>query len=86
MRWTHANGASIFLALIYMHIGRGIYYKRYYNTYTWLVGVVLIALTILTAFLRYVLPWGLISFWGATVITNLIGVIPEVGVKIVRWI
>nr|YP_001481131.1 cytochrome b [Phallusia mammillata]CAL23073.2 cytochrome b [Phallusia mammillata] len=85
-RSIHANGASVFLALIYLHMGRGIYYKRYGNLHTWSVGVVLLALSMLTAFLGYVLPWGQMSFWGATVITNLMTAIPIWGGALVTWV
>lgn len=86
LRTIHANGASIFFICIYLHIGRGIYYRSYKFIYTWLVGVLILFLTIATAFIGYVLPWGQISFWGATVITNLISAIPYIGNELVQWI
>lgn len=86
LRVLHANGARIFFILIYIHIGRGIYYGSYRLTKTWLSGVSILLLRIATAFLGYVLPWGQISFWAATVITNLLSVIPYVGVLLVEWI
>nr|YP_008082961.1 cytochrome b [Polycarpa mytiligera]CCO25740.1 cytochrome b [Polycarpa mytiligera] len=86
IRAAHANGASLFLFCIFMHIGRGLYYKSFMNVHTWGVGVVLLILSMLTAFFGYVLPWGQMSFWGATVITNFLSVIPYYGVDIVNWI
>lgn len=86
IRTIHANGASIFFLFIYIHIGRGIYYQSYKFIETWSVGVILFFLTIITAFIGYVLPWGQISFWGATVITNLLSAIPYLGIDIVQWI
>lgn len=86
IRVTHANGASIFFIFIYLHIGRGIYYGSYTLKETWITGVTILLLTIITAFLGYVLPWGQISFWGATVITNLLSAIPIIGPIIVQWI
>lgn len=86
LRTLHANGASFFFICIYFHIGRGIYYGSYKFFYTWIVGVVLFFLTIGTAFIGYVLPWGQISFWGATVITNLLSAIPYIGTELVQWL
>nr|AOW42957.1 cytochrome b [Lethenteron appendix] len=86
MRNLHANGASMFFICIYAHIGRGIYYGSYLYKETWNVGVILFALTAATAFVGYVLPWGQMSFWGATVITNLISAVPYVGEYIVVWL
>ena len=86
LRTLHANGASFFFICIYIHIGRGIYYGSYKYIYTWIVGVILLFLTIGTAFIGYVLPWGQISFWGATVITNLVSAIPYIGTEIVQWL
>jgi len=85
LRVTHANGASFFFIIIYLHIGRGIYYSSYFYQETWIVGVILLFLVIGTAFLGYVLPWGQISFWGATVITNLLSAIPYLGEFLVQW-
>lgn len=82
----HINGASIFFICIYIHISRGIYYNSYKFYNTWLIGVTIYLLSIATAFLGYVLPWGQISFWGATVITNLVSTIPYIGNLIVQWI
>nr|YP_009680571.1 cytochrome b [Ophioplocus japonicus]QDH07345.1 cytochrome b [Ophioplocus japonicus] len=86
LRNVHANGASIFFICIYFHIGRGLYYGSYVNGITWNIGVVLFLLSILTAFFGYVLPWGQMSFWAATVITNLVTAVPYIGVDIVQWI
>jgi len=86
IRTIHANGASFFFICIYIHISRGIYYGSYKLFYTWNTGVILLFLTIATAFIGYVLPWGQISFWGATVITNLLSAIPYIGNIIVQWI
>lgn len=86
LRTLHANGASFFFICIYIHIGRGIYYGSYKFFYTWIVGVILLFLTIGTAFIGYVLPWGQMSFWGATVITNLVSAIPYIGTEIVQWL
>lgn len=86
LRSIHANGASIFFITLYLHIGRGIYYSSYLYLETWNVGVLLLFLVIGAAFIGYVLPWGQISFWGATVITNLLSAIPYVGTYTVQWI
>lgn len=82
----HINGASLFFICIYIHISRGIYYGSYKLFHTWIIGINILFLSITTAFLGYVLPWGQISFWGATVITNLISSIPYIGNIIVIWI
>lgn len=86
IRVLHANGASFFFICIFFHIGRGIYYGSYNLFITWTLGVLILFLVIATAFLGYVLPWGQISFWGATVITNLLSAIPYLGISIVQWI
>lgn len=86
LRTLHANGASFFFICIYLHIGRGIYYRSYNFTITWIIGVLILFIVIATAFLGYVLPWGQISFWGATVITNLVSAIPYAGTIIVQWL
>lgn len=86
IRIIHANGASIFFFLIYIHIGRGIYYGSYRFNKTWFRGSTIFLLSIATAFLGYVLPWGQISFWAATVITNLLSAIPYIGVILVEWV
>nr|ABO43082.1 cytochrome b [Lepidorhombus boscii]ABO43083.1 cytochrome b [Lepidorhombus boscii]ABS84974.1 cytochrome b [Lepidorhombus boscii]ABW96986.1 cytochrome b [Lepidorhombus boscii]ABW96987.1 cytochrome b [Lepidorhombus boscii] len=86
IRNLHANGASFFFLCIYMHIGRGLYYGSYLYKETWNVGVILLLLVMATAFVGYVLPWGQMSFWGATVITNLMSAVPYVGTTLVQWI
>nr|AFB20075.1 cytochrome b [Alcippe dubia] len=85
IRNLHANGASFFFICIYFHIGRGFYYGSYLNKETWNVGVVLLLTLMATAFVGYVLPWGQMSFWGATVITNLFSAIPYIGQTLVEW-
>nr|WNH21685.1 cytochrome b [Stegastes partitus] len=86
IRNMHANGASFFFICIYLHIGRGLYYGSFLYKETWTIGVVLLLLVMMTAFVGYVLPWGQMSFWGATVITNLLSAIPYVGNSLVQWI
>nr|AVN68320.1 cytochrome b [Ectobiidae sp. Z140] len=86
LRTLHANGASMFFICIYLHIGRGIYYGSFKLIQTWSVGVLILFLTMATAFMGYVLPWGQMSFWGATVITNLLSAIPYMGIDLVQWI
>nr|YP_009515476.1 cytochrome b [Cheilopogon spilonotopterus]AYB71425.1 cytochrome b [Cheilopogon spilonotopterus]WNH18213.1 cytochrome b [Cheilopogon spilonotopterus] len=86
IRNMHANGASFFFVCIYLHIGRGLYYGSHLNKETWNVGVVLLLLVMMTAFVGYVLPWGQMSFWGATVITNLLSAVPYIGNSLVQWI
>nr|AAQ93840.1 cytochrome b [Thorichthys callolepis]AAQ93841.1 cytochrome b [Thorichthys callolepis] len=86
IRNMHANGASFFFICIYLHIGRGLYYGSYLYKETWNVGVVLLLLTMMTAFVGYVLPWGQMSFWGATVITNLLSAVPYIGNSLVQWL
>nr|YP_010953297.1 cytochrome b [Psilochorema bidens]WMQ76545.1 cytochrome b [Psilochorema bidens] len=86
IRFTHANGASFFFLFIYLHIGRGMYYESFTNMYVWMVGVLLLFVSMATAFVGYVLPWGQMSFWGATVITNLLSAIPYLGNTLVQWI
>ena len=84
--YIHTNGASMFFICLFMHVGRGLYYGSYTFLETWNIGVVLLFATIATAFIGYVLPWGQISFWGATVITNLLSAIPYIGTNLVEWI
>nr|AAO86880.1 cytochrome b [Podarcis vaucheri] len=86
IRNLHANGASMFFICIYLHIGRGLYYGSYMFIETWNIGVLLLLLVMATAFMGYVLPWGQMSFWGATVITNLLSAIPYIGTSLVEWI
>nr|AAL65925.1 cytochrome b [Contopus cooperi] len=85
IRNLHANGASFFFICIYLHIGRGFYYGSYLYKETWNTGVILLLTLMATAFVGYVLPWGQMSFWGATVITNLFSAIPYIGQTIVEW-
>nr|AYN73447.1 cytochrome b [Chloroceryle aenea] len=85
IRNLHANGASFFFICIYLHIGRGLYYGSYLHKETWNIGVILLLTLMATAFVGYVLPWGQMSFWGATVITNLFSAIPYVGQTLVEW-
>nr|YP_010320623.1 cytochrome b [Myra affinis]UJP67367.1 cytochrome b [Myra affinis] len=86
LRTVHANGASFFFICMYLHIGRGMYFGSYMIFHAWMVGVLMLFLVMATAFLGYVLPWGQMSFWGATVITNLFSAIPFVGTDLVQWI
>nr|UFP05631.1 cytochrome b [Paedocypris progenetica] len=86
IRNMHANGASFFFICIYMHVARGLYYGSYLYKETWNIGVVLLLLVMMTAFVGYVLPWGQMSFWGATVITNLLSAVPYIGDILVQWI
>nr|YP_010610991.1 cytochrome b [Rhingia xanthopoda]WAP91825.1 cytochrome b [Rhingia xanthopoda] len=86
LRTLHANGASFFFICIYLHVGRGMYYGSYLFTPTWLSGTIILFLMMATAFMGYVLPWGQMSFWGATVITNLLSAIPYLGTTLVQWI
>ena len=86
LRGIHINTASLFFICIYLHIGRGIYYASFRFVETWSIGVIILIILIGTAFLGYVLPWGQIRFWGATVITNLISAIPYIGTDIVQWL
>jgi len=86
LRILHANGARFFFICLFLHIGRGLYFGSYFYSATWLIGVVILLLVIATAFLGYVLPWGQISFWGATVITNLFSAVPYLGERLVQWI
>lgn len=86
-RYVHANGASFFFIVVYAHIARGLFYRSYITNYvTWATGVIIFLLLIITAFIGYVLPWGQMSFWGATVITNLCSAIPFVGDNLVQWL
>nr|YP_009002081.1 cytochrome b [Pseudocellus gertschi]AGL11942.1 cytochrome b [Pseudocellus gertschi] len=86
MRTIHANGASLFFFLIYIHIARGMYFSSYLNKKVWLTGIMIILILMGTAFMGYVLPWGQMSFWAATVITNLLSAIPYMGKITVQWI
>jgi len=88
LRYLHANGASFFFLVVYIHIARGLYYGSYVKPreILWIVGVVIFVLMMATAFMGYVLPWGQMSFWAATVITNLFSAIPIIGPAIVEWL
>jgi ubiquinol-cytochrome c reductase cytochrome b subunit len=88
LRYIHANGASLFFVAVYIHIFRGLYYGSYKKPreLLWILGVVILLLMMATAFMGYVLPWGQMSFWGATVITNLFSALPVVGQSIVTWL
>ncbi len=88
LRYMHANGSSMFFLCVYIHIARGLYYGSYMypRHFTWITGVIIFILMMATAFLGYVLPWGQMSFWAATVITNLFSAIPLLGGSIVEWL
>lgn len=86
LRYIHANSASWFFICLYLHVGRGIYYSSYIYHETWNIGVVLLILVMASAFVGYVLPWGQIRFWAATVITNLLSAIPYIGKSLVEWV
>ena len=88
MRYAHANGASMFFIAVYIHMFRGLYYGSYKapREVLWILGVIIFLLMMATAFMGYVLPWGQMSFWGATVITNLFSAIPLVGEAITTWL
>nr|YP_010323275.1 cytochrome b [Leptophyton benayahui]UKP88410.1 apocytochrome b [Leptophyton benayahui] len=86
LKYIHANGASLFFLCVYIHMARGLYYGSYMKVEVWSIGVIIYLVMMLTAFLGYVLPWGQMSFWGATVITNFCSAIPYVGTDIVQWI
>jgi len=84
--YTSRQRGFFFFFIIYLHLGRGLYYSSFQLKFTWNLGVLIILISILTAFVGYVLPWGQISFWGATVITNLLSVIPYLGTFLVEWV
>ncbi len=86
LRLVHSTGASFFFLFLYLHIGRGLYYGSYIFPELWNVGVVIYLILIGTAFLGYVLPWGQMSYWAATVITNLLSAIPFLGPVLVEWV
>ena len=88
IRYIHANGASMFFLAVYIHMLRGIYYGSYKapREVIWILGVIIYLLMMATAFMGYVLPWGQMSFWGATVITNIIGSLPVIGAGITTWL
>ena len=88
LRYIHANGASMFFVVVYVHIFRGLYFGSYTKPrqWVWVIGVIIFLLMIITAFIGYVLPWGQMSLWGATVITNLVSAVPLIGDSIVNWL
>lgn len=86
LRLVHSTGASFFFLFIYLHIGRGLYYGSYIYSEVWNIGVIIYLILIGTAFLGYVLPWGQMSYWAATVITNLLSAIPFLGPMLVEWV
>lgn len=86
IRFLHSRGARLLFFLIFIHIGRGIWFKSFYIVEVWLTGRMLLLLLMIVSFLGYVLPWGQMSFWAATVITNLIYVVPYVGGEILEWV
>nr|UZT67587.1 cytochrome b [Tessmannella kiplingi] len=86
MRLMHMNTASFYFMFMFIHIGRGMYYNSYKLVYTWIIGSLIFIISMATAFLGYVLPWGQMSFWGATVITNLLSAVPVIGQNIVLWL
>nr|WQF69676.1 apocytochrome b [Ceramothamnion sp.] len=88
LRYIHANGASMFFVIVYIHVFRGLYFGSYVKPkqWVWLIGVVILLLMIVTAFIGYVLPWGQMSLWGATVITNLVSAVPLIGNSVVTWL
>nr|AAU87456.1 cytochrome b [Buhoma depressiceps] len=86
MQNTHAIGASLFFISIYIHIARGLYYGSYLNKEVWLSGTLLLIILMATAFFGYVLPWGQMSFWAATVITNLLTAVPYLGTTLTTWL
>lgn len=88
LRYMHLNGASMFFIVVYLHIARGLYYGSYFQPrmHLWFSGIAIFFLMMATAFMGYVLPWGQMSFWGATVITNLFSAIPIIGDSVVQWL
>nr|YP_010882217.1 cytochrome b [Stheneboea repudiosa]WID87131.1 cytochrome b [Stheneboea repudiosa] len=86
MRMMHANMASTFFICMFLHMGRGLYYGSFKYKETWMSGMMIMMMLMMTAFMGYVLPWGQMSFWGATVITNLLSAIPYLGTEMVQWV
>lgn len=86
LKYAHANGASLFFLCVYIHIARGLYYGSYLKSHLWFSGIVIFMIMMLTAFIGYVLPWGQMSFWGATVITNFLSAVPYLGQDLVQWV
>ena len=85
-RNLHIIGASLYFLCLFLHIGRGLYYKSWKKLNVWFFGVLILILSMLVAFLGYVLPWGQMSYWGATVITNLLSAVPVLGSFLVSWV
>ena len=86
LKYLHANGASAFFICVYIHIARGLYYGSYLKSKLWTSGVVILLIMMMVAFIGYVLPWGQMSFWGATVITNFLSAVPYIGNDVVQWV
>jgi len=86
IRYCHCSGASMFFIIVYIHIARALYFRSYRKTFLWFSGIILFLIMMATAFLGYVLPWGQMSLWGATVITNLFGALPWIGKSLVIWL
>lgn len=88
LRYVHANGASMFFLIVYIHMFRGLYYGSYASPrqHLWLSGCLIFVIMMATGFMGYVLPWGQMSLWGATVITNLFSALPKIGTGLVQWI
>nr|UZN44223.1 cytochrome b [Acharax sp. NY-2022] len=86
IRNMHANGGTFFFICMYAHIGRSLYYGSYMNNHTWNVGILILIISMMTAFLGYILPWGQMSLWAATVITSMFSAIPYLGNMMVAWI
>nr|QBZ38171.1 cytochrome b [Purohita sinica] len=86
MRLIHANSASLFFMMMFIHTGRGMFYGSFMKKKVWFSGTLIMLILMATAFLGYVLPWGQMSFWGATVITNLLSAVPYLGLNLVNWI
>jgi len=88
LRYTHSNGASIFFIVIYFHIMKAFYYQSYISPrqYVWMTGIIIYLIMVITAFLGYILVWGQMSYWGATVITSLVTTIPIYGTSILYWL
>nr|YP_010937982.1 cytochrome b [Spirobolus grahami]WKY95843.1 cytochrome b [Spirobolus grahami] len=86
IRSIHSNGASLFFICLYTHVAKGIYYNSFTLHLTWMSGITILLLVMMATFLGYVLPWGQMSFWAATVITNLLSTIPYIGTTLVQWI
>jgi len=86
LRLLHARGARWYFLIIYLHIGRGMYYRSFKLKWVWVIGIIIYVIRMATAFIGYVLPWGQISYWAATVITNLLRIVPYFGEDLVEWV